>query len=161
MIYKSPNFSSRTLPIDSVIMHHSGGKAPGFIRWLCMPESKVSAHICITKNLEVYQIVDFSKKAWHAGRGAFDLDADGKISAEERLWNDRSIGIELENFTPYSWPNVFEEFILCICLGIAVKFGIKPGNFLGHKEIAPKRKIDPYNFDMNIFRNRLRNYIGW
>jgi len=159
--YKSPNFSERRSEIDSIIVHHTGGLMPGCRNWLCDPVSNVSAHLIIDINGQIYKIVDYYKRAWHAGRGAFDLDGDGKISPAEKMWNDRSIGIELEAIEPYEYTNSQKDALYRVCYNLFYEFRkIVPDHVLGHKEIAPDRKIDPANFSMELFRRKLKEMIA-
>ena len=57
------------------------------INHLCKPSNKVSSHYLISKNGDVYNLVNVEKRAWHAGssywKGIKDL-------------NSSSIGIELD-----------------------------------------------------------------
>ena len=159
--HKSPNFSKRKMPIDSIILHHTGGKSPGCIIWLCDPESRVSAHYVVTREGSIYELVPVNKKAWHAGRGAFDLNKDGEISYDETRWNDRSIGIELEAFAPdYEYPEHQMKNLDWLVKYLCVKHSIDPSRILGHKEIAPGRKIDPANFNMGLYRINIGQMLG-
>ena len=159
--FKSPNFSKRKSEIDSIIVHHTGGLMPGCRNWLCDSHSKVSAHILIDTNGQIYKLVGFYKRAWHAGRGAFDLDGDGNISPAEKMWNDRSIGIELEAIEPYNYTNTQTDALYRVVYNLFYEFPrIVPDHVLGHKEIAPDRKIDPANFSMELFRRKLKEMLA-
>jgi N-acetylmuramoyl-L-alanine amidase len=154
--YNSPNFSNRHKAIDSIILHHTGGSFPGCAMWLCHPNSGVSAHyLIIRRGRKIFQLVPDHEKAWHAGKSCYDLDGDGVITDVEKLWNDRSIGIEIEAFSPYYYHpnqiNALDELVVSLCM----KHMIAPVNILGHKEIAKGRKIDPENFDMNLYRQKI------
>ena len=86
----------------------------------------------------VLQLVDESRRAWHAGRsfwrGVTDL-------------NSRSIGIEIANpGHPGGLPDYPEEQIaatLNLCRDICERWSIPPARVLAHSDIAPGRKIDP------------------
>lgn len=159
--FKSPNFSERRAEIDSIIVHHTGGLMPGCRNWLCDKQSHVSAHVLIDSTGQIYKLVGFYKRAWHAGRGAFDLDGDGKISPAEKMWNDRSIGIELEAIEPYNYTNKQMDALYRVCYNLFYEFPkIVPEHVLGHKEIAPDRKIDPANFSMELFRRKLKEMLS-
>jgi N-acetylmuramoyl-L-alanine amidase len=152
MDFKSPNFSHRKVPIDSIIIHHTGGKSMGCVHWLCDEESGVSAHYIIVSSGLIYQLVADHDRAWHAGRSAFDVDGNGKISEVEKMWNDRSIGIELEAVEPYKYTPHQLHSLEKLCYEKMYEHHIQAKLVLGHKEIAPGRKIDPANFDMTAFR---------
>lgn len=123
-----------------------------------MAESEVSAHLIITRSGDVFGLVPFEKKAWHAGRGAFDLNQDGTISQAEKMWNDRSIGIELESYESVRFKYTQKQ--LYVLNGTVIflmnYFDIPADHIRGHKEIAPNRKVDPLNFYMNGYRFKMR-----
>jgi len=157
--YQSPNFSKRKSEIDSIIIHHTAGTFPGCAKWLSMAESKVSAHIVITQDGNTYRLVAEHNRAWHAGRGSFDANKDGIISPAEKFWNDHSIGIELEAVKPYSYSeDQLDALTRLVYYYVYEYHSIKIEQILGHKEIAPDRKIDPANFDMDEFREKINRW---
>jgi len=161
-IYKSPNYSTRRIRIDSIIIHHTGGQFPGCAVWLSNPVSRVSAHYLINKEGAVFQLVADYDKAWHAGRGAFDANKDGEISPVEKMWNDRSIGIELEGYEKEGFKYTTEQLHILdrLIYDLCYEHHIKSNMILGHKEISPGRKIDPVNFDMDEFRLSIKAMIS-
>lgn len=160
MSYKSPNWSVRKSKIDSIIIHHTAGLFPGCARWLCMEEAKVSAHVVITTDGAFYKLIEEHRRAWHAGRGAFDANKDGKISRAEKFWNDHSIGIELEAVEPYNYTGVQLDALKRLVYYYIYEYPtINLQQILGHKEIAPDRKIDPSNFDMEEFRSKIKHWV--
>lgn len=140
-MYKSKNYSDRRgTKIDSIIIHHTDGKFPGCAEWLCNPASKVSAHWLITKTGDLHHLVDDKYAAWHSGYAR---------------WNRRSIGIELETSKDKADYTGQQMLALKLLLYSLMRhYGIPKENVLGHKEIAPGRKIDPA-FDMDKFRSEL------
>ncbi|MTV47313.1 N-acetylmuramoyl-L-alanine amidase, partial [Streptococcus pneumoniae] len=58
------------------------------VAWLADPAARASAHVIIGRDGGVVQMVDFNRKAWHAGQSAW-----GKVDG----LNQCSIGIELVN----------------------------------------------------------------
>ncbi len=158
--YSSPNFSVRKTQIDSIIIHHTGGSHPGCCVWLSDPESKVSAHYVIV-NLTgvIFQLVEDHGRAWHAGRGAFDVNKDGKISQIERMWNDRSIGIELEAYPPYKYSQIQLHSLDNLVYQLMLKHHISVNMIFGHKEISPGRKFDPAEFEMDDFREHMQGMM--
>lgn len=135
----SPNFDERTLPISMLVLHYTGmPDAASAIEWMTNPESKVSAHYCVTEDGQVIKLVDESKRAWHAGvsywRGITDV-------------NSASIGIEIVN-PGHEWgyrPFPEEQISALIPLvhDIVGRHRITRGNIVGHSDIAPARKQDP------------------
>jgi N-acetylmuramoyl-L-alanine amidase len=148
--YHSPNSSDRGgAKVDTIIIHHTAGSLMGDLRWLCSPESKVSAHYVISRAGEVFRLVDDSRAAWHAGRSSWNyygVDVGG-LSI-----NRRSIGIELEGSGDFSVKQLTALYLLVT--GLMLQYHIPAGLVLGHKEIAPGRKTDPA-MDMDRFREKL------
>ncbi|MGD9697607.1 N-acetylmuramoyl-L-alanine amidase [Acinetobacter sp.] len=158
--YTSPNFSTRKgVSIDTLIIHHTGGLMPGCANWLCDPRAKASAHYVITRKGEIYQLVADDLCAWHAGVSEYDFNADGDIAAGERSINRRSIGIELEWLPEKPYTLLQLEANSWLSLEIVKRYNIPIPHILGHKEIAPNRKIDPANFDMFEFRNKIQSQL--
>ncbi len=85
----SPNFDDRKSAIDMLVFHYTG--RPGLkesLAWLTDPVKKVSAHYLIGEAGEVFQLVEESKRAWHAGVSYW---------AGKKDINSCSIGIEIHN----------------------------------------------------------------
>ncbi|MEP6827955.1 MAG: N-acetylmuramoyl-L-alanine amidase [Aestuariivirga sp.] len=93
-------------------------------------------------------------KAWHAGSGSWKGITAG---------NECAIGIEAENSGYTKGPNAeaWSEVQLTAyakgCAALADYAKIKTNMVIGHKEWAPKRKVDP-TFDMNAFRTRVDTF---
>jgi N-acetyl-anhydromuramyl-L-alanine amidase AmpD len=85
---RSPNRSSRHgAAIDCVVLHTTEGAANGAVAWLQDPASKASAHYLIAADGRIYQLVDESEEAWHAGnpavnRSSIGIELEGKASEE-------------------------------------------------------------------------------
>ncbi len=167
--------------LDTIIIHYTAGSsAESSAKYLCKNNVKASAHIVIGKKGEVYQLVSFDTKTWHAGRSEY---------AGRKWFNNFSIGIEIDNAGVLtktenafrSWfgssipsENVLkakhrnelsekywelytkEQLMVCneICTLLIEQYNIK--NILGHEEICPGRKHDPGPaFPLDKFRNQL------
>ncbi|WP_328717368.1 N-acetylmuramoyl-L-alanine amidase [Halomonas elongata] len=91
----------------------------------------------------VYQLVDESRRAWHAGashwRGQSGLNAT-------------SIGIEIVNAGPERgadqrrwapYPDAQIDTLIALLRDIAARHDIAPDDILGHADVAPERKVDP------------------
>jgi len=88
----SPNFSDKIIVPRFIVMHYTASlKDTPSINWLANPDSKVSAHIVIGRKGQITQMVDFNKKAWHAGPSS---------SQGYSGLNNHAIGIELVNPGP-------------------------------------------------------------
>lgn len=134
----SPNYDERYNGIiDFVIIHYTEMTFQGALDRLCDPVAKVSAHYLIKEDGQIFQLVDDSKRAWHAGNSYWN-GYDGL--------NDRSIGIELDNdgIEPFSESQI--ESCIKLCKYLKEKYAIERNNIIGHSDIAPDRKIDPGQF---------------
>lgn len=103
----------------------------------------VSAHYLIDRQGKIYKLVEEKNIAYHAGKSKMP---DGRINV-----NYFSIGIELiyhKNETPNEYQY---QSLNKLIKDIKNRYQIK--YILGHKDIAPQRKDDPWNFDWNKAKN--------
>ena len=110
--------------------------------------SRVSAHAMIRRDGEIVQYVSFLDRAWHAGFSQFQ--------GRERC-NDFSIGIELEGCEtiPYE-PIQYLRLAALIHVVQARWPAITADHIVGHCDIAPTRKTDPWaSFDWAYLRQLL------
>lgn len=139
--YASPNSGHRPpgSAIDHLVLHYTGMRSEEGARdWLCDPRSQVSSHYVVFEDGRVFQLVDESRRAWHAGRsfwrGVTDL-------------NSRSIGIEIANpgheFGYRPFPDRQIEAVIGLCRSIFSRHFIPPHQVVAHSDIAPDRKEDP------------------
>jgi len=131
--FPSPNFDERKA--NFVILHHtSDNTADEALRTLTNPARKVSAHYLIGRDGRRVQLVDESRRAWHAGvsywGGVSDL-------------NSASIGIELDNNGNEPFADAQITALLVLLGEITGRHGIPPANVLGHGDVALRRKDDP------------------
>jgi N-acetylmuramoyl-L-alanine amidase len=135
----SPNYDERKKNISALVLHYTGMKtAREAIDRLCDPIAKVSSHYVIDEDGTTYQLVDESKRAWHAGVSSWRGESDV---------NSLSIGIELvnpghEGDYPDFPPRQIAALIL-LAKQIIARHNIQPANVIGHSDVAPDRKIDP------------------
>ena len=152
----SPNFSKRKKKIKYIIIHYTGTKT--LLEALNIfrdKNSQASCHWLISKKGKLYKIVDEKNVAWHAGISYWK---------GERMLNDNSIGIELDNIGHGLNYKIFSntqmivlEKLLKLLLN---KYNIKEKNVLGHSDIAPNRKLDPgelFNWD-RLAKKKLAYY---
>ena len=100
-----------------------------------LEDVKVSAHLLIDRKGEIVQFVPFDKRAWHAGRSAFN----GRENC-----NDFSIGIELEGTDDLEYETVQYEALAQVIKELQRPWPLLVGgNIRGHCHIAPGRKTDP------------------
>jgi N-acetylmuramoyl-L-alanine amidase len=102
------------------------------------PMSKVSSHYLVYEDGRVFQLVDEAKRAWHAGRGAWDGETDG---------NSCSVGIEIANgghdFGLPDFPDAQIKSVMALVQAIMTRHGLDKHHVIGHSDWAPARKPDP------------------
>lgn len=133
--HRSPNYDDRPVGTDiwALIVHSCEGSPAGdeqqsSIPWLCSPSSGVSAHYYVTRAGVIYQLVDGSRRAWHAG-----------VSVLNGVWycNNYSIGIELEHrmgAAPY--PAVQMDALSWLCRALIAAYAIPRSGVATHRQVA-------------------------
>lgn len=146
----SPNYNSRGgADIDAIILHHTASNnTAADLATLRSPAAKVSAHYLIGKDGTIFHLVDDKYAAWHAGVSSLRGDTSPSVNA-------RSLGIEITNDglgkTPFTEAQykALEQLVPYL----AKTYNIPMKNILGHKDVAPGRKIDPAaNFNWERIR---------
>ncbi len=129
----SPNFDERR-PNFVIIHATSNDTVDQALRTLTDPLRQVSAHYLIGRDGRIYQLVDERARAWHAGESKWGADTD---------LNSVSLGIELDNNGDEPFPDIQISALLTLLDGIRGRYRIPAANYLGHGDIAPRRKVDP------------------
>jgi N-acetylmuramoyl-L-alanine amidase len=124
---------------DIILLHYTGMQsAKAALDRLCSPESKVSAHYLVFEDGRIVQMVQESRRAWHAGVSHWAGETD---------INSSSIGIEIANpghdFGYPDFPSRQIAAVIALCRGIIARRGIDPARVLAHSDVAPARKRDP------------------
>ncbi|SEF92447.1 N-acetylmuramoyl-L-alanine amidase [Jhaorihella thermophila] len=101
---------------------------------LCDPAAEVSAHYLIGMDGTVWQLVEESERAWHAGAGEWGGQGDV---------NSRSIGIELDNLGNHPFAEPQMAALERLLADIMTRWSIPPHGVIGHSDMAPGRKRDP------------------
>jgi N-acetylmuramoyl-L-alanine amidase len=132
--------------VQYLIIHFTAEDFPRSLKILT--QGAVSSHYLVSDRQgdtppKVYQLVDESRRAYHAGvsswKGATALNAS-------------SIGIEIVNLGGRRGPNGlrFQDFdpeqidrVVELVKKIVATHAIRPDRILGHSDIAPTRKNDP------------------
>lgn len=70
--------------------------------------------------------------------------------------NDFSIGIELINTKTGSPNEIQYQSLVQLVKYLQQKYIVPLINILGHNQIAPERKTDPWNFDWQKFNEMLK-----
>ena len=127
------NFNLRK-PNYVVIHHTAQNSCEQTLKTFTLTRTNVSAHYVICKDGRVYHMLNDFLRAWHGGLGRWGNNTD---------INSSSIGIELDNngLEPFSEQQITA---LTDLLGrLKRSHGIPTANFIGHSDMAPKRKVDP------------------
>lgn len=132
--------SSRT--IDTVVLHSSYdllGKDPYSVSGIVKEyeEYGVSAHYLIDRQGTIYRLVADNNIAYHAGVSKMP---DGRTNV-----NDFSIGIEMMNTEAGQFTQAQYAAVNALISSLKRQYPIK--SVVGHSDIAPDRKTDPWNFD--------------
>lgn len=133
----SPNFNARRNGVrpDMIVLHYTAMEsAEAALQRLCDPESEVSAHYLIANDGRVWQLVDDTERAWHAGQGSWGGLGD---------INSRSIGIELDNTGMHPFAEPLMQALEELLPQLMSRWNIPPERVIAHSDMAPERKSDP------------------
>lgn len=133
---------SKPRRIDTVVLHSSydlNGKDPYSVFGVIKEyeDYGVSAHYLIDRKGTIYRLVEDKNIAYHAGVSKMP---DGRQSA-----NDFSIGIEMMNTETGRFTSAQYTAVNSLIASFKKQYPIK--SIVGHQDIAPSRKTDPWNFD--------------
>ncbi|MFN5188317.1 MAG: N-acetylmuramoyl-L-alanine amidase [Chitinophagia bacterium] len=123
---RKPNF---------VVIHHTAqNSCEQTLKTFTLERTKVSAHYVICKDGTVHHMLNDYMRAWHGGVGSWGNNTD---------LNSSSIGIELDNngFEPFEQAQI--NSLLKLLAQLKNKYQIPVDHFIGHSDIAPRRKVDP------------------
>ncbi|MCX7141856.1 MAG: N-acetylmuramoyl-L-alanine amidase [Proteobacteria bacterium] len=132
----SPSFNERK-PNFVVIHHTSDDTVEQARRTLADPLRSVSAHYLVGRDGVIFQMVDERARAWHAGESKWGADTD---------LNSASLGIELDNNGREPFPDIQITALIDLLADIKRRYHIPSANFLGHADVAPRRKTDPSRY---------------
>ena len=102
--------------------------------WLCDPAKEVSAHWLLAEDGRAEALVPESRRAWHAGAGAWGGITDV---------NSASIGIEMQNPGDRPYPEAQMAGLERLLQGIPQRWSIPAAGVIAHSDLAPTRKRDP------------------
>jgi N-acetylmuramoyl-L-alanine amidase len=126
---RKPNF---------VIIHHTAQNSlDQTIKTFTMTKTAVSAHYVVSRDGKVVQMVNDYLRSQHAGLGKWGNDTD---------LNSSSIGIELDNSGSEPFSDAQINSLMALLGSLKKRYNIPTANFIGHADIAPKRKPDPSGF---------------
>ncbi len=124
---------------DMIVLHYTGMRhADSALELLKAAGSDVSAHYFVFEDGRIIQLVQESRRAWHAGKSFWAGETD---------INSCSIGIEIVNpghdhgYPPF--PKRQIAAVTALCRSIQARQTISPIRVLAHSDVAPARKQDP------------------
>ena len=134
--------------IDAIVIHSSFdalGKDPYSVDGVIKEYGiyKVAPHYLISRSGAIYQLAPENNIAYHAGASEMP---DTRINV-----NNFSMGIELIYKNNEEPSQAQYSSLAKLASHLQKKYGIPKNNILGHKDIAPERKTDPWNFDWEKF----------
>ena len=138
--------------IQSIICHHTAGPASGNAPSLNVVAygrpglSGPLSQLFLARDGTVYLVA--AGVSYHAGR-----------VVSNKYTNSHAIGIEAEATGTSSWPAHQVNEYAKLCKALIKEFGLSTSRVVGHKEAAPRRKIDP-NFSMSDFRAKVGGAKG-
>ena len=132
--------------VDVVVIHstYSLGKNPFDVAGVLAQfrQYGVASHYLIDRKGRIYRLVPEDDEAFHAGKSV--LPDTGRKNL-----NATSIGIELMN-TPTIAPD-HRQYTALVELIKSIKQRYPIHYIVGHSDIAPKRKSDPWDFNWKMF----------
>jgi N-acetylmuramoyl-L-alanine amidase len=134
---RKPNF---------VIIHHTAQTSlDQTIKTFTLARTEVSAHYVISRDGRVVHMVNDYLRSNHAGAGKWGNDTD---------LNSSSLGIELDNNGDEPYSDAQIKSLLSLLGTLKRKYNIPTANFIGHADIAPKRKPDPNKFPWKVLAEK-------
>lgn len=144
--------------VDTIVIHSM--YAPGCEDELSIDACKalldsvqVSAHFIIDRDGKIVQLVDEYDRAWHAGVSCMPFEGDKRDGV-----NHFSLGIELIATEESGFTDCQYEALVQLSLDLINRHPVK--YVVGHADIAPQRKTDPWNFDWPRYRAELLAHVG-
>lgn len=141
LLYAQPwvgttNFSVRR-PNFVVIHHTAQNSCEQTLKTFTLERTQVSSHYVICKDGTVHHMLNDLLRGHHAGVSKWGNATD---------LNSSSIGIEIDNngFEAFTDPQI--NSLMEVLGRLKRAYGIPTGNFIGHADVAPGRKVDPNRF---------------
>ena len=138
--------------IDTIVIHSSfvpAGDAPLDVEEVIdrFRSYGVASHYLISQEGTVYRLVKDENIAYHAGESTMP---DGRTDA-----NLFSIGIELIYLDTASPTNDQYQALAHLIKELDTEYSIPSANILGHQDISPTLKTDPWNFNWDFLHSLL------
>jgi N-acetylmuramoyl-L-alanine amidase len=130
---ETPNFNLRKP--NFVIIHHTAqNSCEQTFYTFSLQRTQVSAHYVICRDGTLHHLLNDYLRAWHAGVSKWGAITD---------MNSCSIGIELDNNGKEPFAPQQINTLLTLLDTLKKTYNIPTANFIGHADIAPRRKDDP------------------
>ena len=137
---KSPNIGGLIAPEYLILHFDASPNSTGAISWMVSPTSKVSAHLHISREGKIVQLVPFNVKAFHAGESSWK---------GLKGLNSTSVGIEIQNTGSQEYTEIQMNTVIEVSKLLKEHYKLK--DILGHEDIAPIRKNDPSGTKVDLF----------
>lgn len=154
--HPSPNFENRDIPVEFLVLHYTAGDLERALSIFEDPAWKVSCHLLIAEDGEVFELVPcwngVAKRAAHAGLSRLSLDG-----REYTGFNDFSLGIELvnRNGNLLEFTSAQYDALVHVMRHLKAQYPslASPQRVVGHEHVAGWRgKADPgHCFDWDRF----------
>lgn len=123
---RKPNF---------VVIHHTAqNSCEQTLKTFTVTRTQVSAHYVICRDGVIHHMLNDYMRAWHGGAAKWGSVTD---------LNSVSLGIELDNNGNEPFAPMQIRSLLVLLDTLKHRYNIPAANFIGHGDIAPKRKVDP------------------
>ena len=144
-----------TRTIDTIIIHSAYNAIGGDVHDMeqVIEEFRmyrVTSHYLITRDGIIYQLAPNEAVAYHTGYGKMP---DG---GRENAINLFSIGIEMIYTKTESPTEAQYQSLVQLVKYLQQGYDIPLENILGHKDVSPGRKTDPWNFDREHLESLIR-----
>jgi N-acetyl-anhydromuramyl-L-alanine amidase AmpD len=142
--------------IQNVILHSSDGREHSDLQTLT--QGDVSAHYYVTREGDVYHLVNDNDTAYHAG-----------VVSKPEYSNAATLGIEQEHYDPgkeypngEDWPDAQVQATARLTAGLLKENGLSLDDVKSHSQIASPagRKQDPYGYPWDRFNKLVANYYA-
>ena len=118
-----------------IVLHYTAmDSTEAALQRLCDPQYEVSAHYLVSPSGTLWQMVDETRRAWHAGAGQW-----GEITDV----NSHSIGIELANRGDHPFAEAQMAKLEGLLADVMVRWSLTAPSVIAHSDLAIGRKFDP------------------
>ncbi len=135
----SPNVGAIKKSNNVFVVHFDAASSTQGLNWMLDKKSKVSAHLWLSREGKVVQLVPFNVTAWHAGESTW-RGVNGI--------NSSSIGIEIQNTGSQEYTDIQMNVLAEIFKALNEVYKLE---IVGHEDIAPIRKNDPSGSKQDLF----------